>query len=514
MDTGIETPTALPTDAEAPESKTKVFISYSRQDSEFVGRLVEALQGQDDFHIFQDTSDILPAEEWWARLVGLIGEADTIVFCMSSNSLASKVCADEVDLAEKLNKRIIPVVLEQPDGDVPKGLSKINYIFFDNPDAFDQSFSHLLTALRSDIGWIREHTRIGELARGWDATGKRRDRLLSGLDLHDAERWVGFKPAVAPELTDNMLAFIKASRTEETAKRWRTRRNLVTVAALFIGGGAAWATQDAWLPVVHVAAYRAQNLAKDLSKPGEVFKDCSFCPEMVVVPAGSFMMGSPESEKGRNKTEGPQRKVTIAKAFAVGKFEVTFAQWEACRSSGECKHGPGDQNWGRGNRPVISVSWDDAQQYVKWMSNLTGQSYRLLTEAEWEYAARAGTTTTYSWGNDVGRNNANCGGCGSQWDIKQTAPVGSFKPNAFGLYEMHGNVLEWVQDCHGDYKDAPTDGTAVPDTPRCARVLRGGSWSYNPRLMRAAVRYGVGRDIQFSDYGFRVARVLSAARTP
>ncbi|KAB2943700.1 MAG: formylglycine-generating enzyme family protein [Hyphomicrobium sp.] len=237
---------------------------------------------------------------------------------------------------------------------------------------------------------------------------------------------------------------------------------------------------------------------------------------MVVIPAGSFMMGSPEADKDARDDERPQHKVIIAKAFAVSRFEVTFAEWNACVDAGGCAHRPSDQGWGQGARPVINVSWDDiTKQYLPWLNRVTGQAYRLLTEAEWEYAARAGTMTRYSWGDDLGENNANCNGCKSRWDNEQTAPVGSFNPNDFGLYDMHGNVWEWVQDCYNEnaYATAPTDGSAAPDEPNCSRVLRGSSWLGNPRSMHAAFRNGIYADYRFKGYGFRVARVLPAATT-
>src|SRR5437868_4027030 len=179
------------------------------------------------------------------------------------------------------------------------------------------------------------------------------------------------------------------------------------------------------------------------------------CAEMVVVPAGEFALGSPATEKGRRENEGPQHKVKIAKPFAVSKFPVTFADWDACVSVGGCPQ-IGDNGYGRGTRPVINVNWNEAQQYVSWLSKMTGRPYRLLTESEWEYAARAGTQTAYFWGEEIGKDNANCNGCGSQWDNRGTSPVGSVKPNAFGLYDMAGNVWQWVQDCYqNNYNGAP-----------------------------------------------------------
>ena len=163
---------------------------------------------------------------------------------------------------------------------------------------------------------------------------------------------------------------------------------------------------------------------------------------MVVVPAGEFTMGSPATEKGR-WNEGPQHSVAIPRPFAASKFEVTFADWDACVGVGGCPHEnrASDSGWGRGRQPVIGVSWDDAQAYVAWLSRMTGKTYRLLTETEWEYAARAGSQAAYSWGDEIGKGNANCNGCGSQWDNKRTAPVGSFAANAFGLHDIAWQCL-------------------------------------------------------------------------
>jgi formylglycine-generating enzyme required for sulfatase activity len=169
-----------------------------------------------------------------------------------------------------------------------------------------------------------------------------------------------------------------------------------------------------------------------------------------------------------------------------------------------------DSGFGRGTKPVINVNWDEAQQYVAWFSKITGKPYRLLSEAEWEYAARGGTATAYSWGDEIGKGNANCNGCGSQWDSKMTSPVGSFKPNGFGLYDMAGNVWQWVQDCyHGDYDGAPSDGSAWT-TGNCSnRVGRGGSWLDVPQGLRSAAHNWGPTDARNHLLGFRVARTLT-----
>ena len=278
---------------------------------------------------------------------------------------------------------------------------------------------------------------------------------------------------------------------------------LVTAALLFGWAGDALAQRR---PPADTAAVRG-------------IQDCPGCPEMVAIPGGEFLMGSPKEERGRDRNEGPQRKVTI-RPFAAGKFEVTFAQWDACVAEGGCSHKPGDQGWGRGKRPVINVSWEDARQYVAWLSKKTGQPYRLLTEAECEYAARGVTKTTephtpFSTGATINYKQANYDanfkyGGGPQGIYRQkTMDVGSFRRNAFGLHDMHGNVWEWVEDCYKEsYDGAPADGSAVTASACALRILRGGAWNYFPRLLRSAYRYATAGDARLENMGFRVARAL------
>ena len=240
-----------------------------------------------------------------------------------------------------------------------------------------------------------------------------------------------------------------------------------------------------------------------------VGRDCAECPEMVVVPAGSYRMGSADGVA----SERPVHEVTFAAPFAVGKHEVTFVQWDACVGDRGCPRSKDiakDRGWGRGQRPVIHVNWDDAQRYVRWLSGETKKQYRLLSGSEWEYAARAGTQTAYSWGDEIGVGRANCNGCGSQWDNRQTAPAGSFSANAWGLHDMHGNVWEWVEDCWNDsYAGSPRDGSAWVSGDCSARVLRGGSWVQAPWQLRAAHRLWDSTGFHFPFIGFRVARTLT-----
>ncbi|MEO5376100.1 MAG: SUMF1/EgtB/PvdO family nonheme iron enzyme [Alphaproteobacteria bacterium] len=237
-------------------------------------------------------------------------------------------------------------------------------------------------------------------------------------------------------------------------------------------------------------------------------------PEMVAIPAGRFMMGSPEDEKGRFASEGPRHEVTIGYRFALGRYAVTFEEYDRFVAATGGRE-PSDHGWGRGRRPVIDVSWEDAQAYARWLSVETGQSYRLPSEAEWEYACRAGTTTPFHTGETISTSQANFDGnftyvTGAKGEYRrQTMPVGSFPPNAFGLYDMHGNVWEWVEDVwHENYTGAPVDGSARTTNGSNFRVNRGGSWNYYPRSLRSAYRDGSSADLRSNLLGFRLARTF------
>ena len=242
------------------------------------------------------------------------------------------------------------------------------------------------------------------------------------------------------------------------------------------------------------------------------FQDCPDCPVMTWIPAGVFTQGSPTSEPESSSFERPQREVSVP-SFAIGQTAVTFEQWDACVTDNGCTHIPDDAGWGRGTRPVINVGWDDAQQYVGWLSAKTGHDYRLPSESETEYATRAGTTGRFSTGDCITTNQANFNGwfpatgCPTGTDRQQTLPVASFAPNAFGLYDTHGNVWEWVQDCwNTSYTGAPTNGSAWM-TGDCSRaVRRGGSWINFGGGLRSAIRIRSTRGVRSNYGGFRVAR--------
>lgn len=255
--------------------------------------------------------------------------------------------------------------------------------------------------------------------------------------------------------------------------------------------------QDGAAPVVASA-----QPPRGAAAPPKTVRDCDDCPELALIPAGSFEMGSNEMFE----FEKPVRSVTIGSAFYIGTREVTFEEWDSCVAQGGCSHRPGDRNLGRGKRPVTDIHWNDAGAYLVWLSLKTGRKYRLPTEAEWEYAARAGTATSYPWGNAIDKEKANCNGCNAQ-PRRQAGEVGQFPANGFGLYDMAGNAAEWVADCWSEnYRASPRDGSAY-SPPGCReRVLRGGSFNNDPRYLRSAARFKYEADVRFYTNGFRVVR--------
>ncbi len=324
--------------------------------------------------------------------------------------------------------------------------------------------------------------------------------LLQGEELGEALSWY---KRYAAGLDPAERNFIQKSR-----RRRRLRRVLMGV-MMPVGTGllglAIYAGYLGWIwSVTEFNLWRIQN--DWIAPPPE--------PVMITVPAGEFQMGSvPANDPEARPDEAPQHRVEFSKPFQMGAYEVTFEQYDTfIQLTGRVFNEPGDNAWGRDKRPVINVSWDDAKAYAEFLSRANGKSYRLPTEAEWEYAARAGTSTRYWWGDVVGKNNANCFECGSQWDGKQTAPVGSFPPNPFGLHDMNGNVWEWVEDCvHGNYEGAPADGTAWKEAQGgdCGpRVVRGGSWYNHPDYVRAGFRSGDNPAGRINNLGFRLAKTF------
>ena len=346
-----------------------------------------------------------------------------------------------------------------------------------------------------------------EVTRNVEVSGDTRERIELELDLQTFT--VVATPATAT------IAFVGATESYRPGMRLAPGDYRVHVSA------------PEYEPIEETILHRLEptryvvNLVRSGPQPGETFmedlRSGGLGPVMVVLPAGRFRMGC-VSGRECYENELPVHDVTIAQPFALSKYEVTFVRWDACVSGGGCNgYRPNDNSWGRGARPVMNVNWQDAQSYVAWLSRETGAEYRLPSEAEWEYAVRAGTVTQYSWGNDIGQNRANCDDCGSQWKnwlgMGRTAPVGSFAANAWDLHDMHGNVWEWTQDCvNMNYYGAPGDGSAWEEGDCAKRIARGGSWFREPvpSIISSAKR-GVllSSDDRFANIGFRVARTLS-----
>ncbi len=517
------------------QPRAKIFISYSRKDMAFADRLEAALKVR-GFEPLIDRTEIYAFEDWWRRIEALIASTDTVVFVLSPDAVASKAALQEVMTAASLNKRFAPIVCRRvKDSAIPEPLRRLNFIFFDEPANFDTNADVLADALQTDIIWIRQHTEYGEAERRWSTSGCPVGLLLHPPTLEVAEHWLAARPRNAPEPTAAVRTFIAESRKRVLAVQRRQRLTRASVYALLLGviaGLIGWINQQyimdqwRWYTVERpfVAANVWPHVLNDRTEaalnPGDRLRECAsppgsdFCPEMIVVPAGSFMMGSePATFDDLAGSEFPRHRVTIAKPFAVSKFQVTFHEWDTCAAYGGCPQGISAAQGERGQQPVINITWENAHRYVAWLSRITGKTYRLLSEAEFEYVARAGTETKYPWGDDIRSNGtpmANCRGCGGQWDGRATAPVGSFPPNGFGLYDMVGNVHQWVEDCaHRNYVHAPTDGTAWIDGGNCKnRVVRGGSWFNSPDSVRSASRESGAIDFASPNLGFRVGRTL------
>jgi formylglycine-generating enzyme required for sulfatase activity len=374
-----------------------------------------------------------------------------------------------------------------------------------------------IAAEREFLVW---RTGLEAARRAWQAapTRSKNDALLMGFPLARAKEWLGNR---ADDIPPEDRGFIVQSRKTAQQRRMRVRTLVGALASVIaLGVVAYWndqALKGLYYQLAYVRPYVLTVQVERMLKPRERFLECvktdgeysKYCPEMVVVPAGKFMMGSPRNESARFPNEGPQHEVTIALPFAVSKFEVTFDQWDACNQYDGCV--PVVWRISRGGKqPANNISWYDAQEYVKWLSALTGRRYRLLTEAEWEYAARAGSATPYSFEGNVHWQLGEYAWYGPNSGGK-TNSVGEKKPNAFGLYDMYGNVAEWVEDCyHENYDKSPTNGSAWVDDNCKDRVFRGGSYSITTEShLRSAMRGAAPPNNQVFTIGFRVGRTLT-----
>ncbi|MCO5087241.1 MAG: SUMF1/EgtB/PvdO family nonheme iron enzyme [Methylobacteriaceae bacterium] len=365
---------------------------------------------------------------------------------------------------------------------------------------------------------------VKRAAREWGANGRTPTWLTHGAERLRAVERVLERPDLAASLDADDLRYVAACRLEERRERWRGARVWMLGGVMAVAAVAAVAYKDEilalWRAYTVVRPYRAANFdpfvlsAEKESRltTGDTLRECRVdCPEMIIIPAGRFSMGSPPGEADRYDNESPRHEVVLPRRLAVARTAVTNDQWNACVTMGVCRAVEAE-GADAGGKPVVNVSWDDARTYASWLSGMTGRNYRLLSEAEWEYAARAGSSTAYYWGDDVGEGHAVCDGCGTEWDSLGAARVARLKPNAFGLYDMAGNAYQWVADCsHDTYVGAPTNGAVWTENGDCKkRMARGGSWADNAGFARAAARMTLDADVESRVVGFRVARDLSA----
>jgi formylglycine-generating enzyme required for sulfatase activity len=525
----------------------KVFINYRRDDArDMAARIRDRLaQTFGDTNVFMDVDHLIAGQRFDKELAKALGQTDVFIAVIGSRWLellaerqrsgVRDYVREEIAWALRRGTVVIPALIERtplPQADaLPADIR--NLVLYQKHAVGHEQFGRDIAGLVEAIRFTRRATNAGagKGAVGWVGTVG----VASLLSFVVGVALLSFQWGSIPWSTSRggTQQVNEAVEAKEVQPRWPALQEARQLHPKEIAPQA-----------VRIEAVSAKVAEADPSRPGRVFRDCPDCPEMVVVPAGEFMMGSPPDEEGRYaQHESPQHKVTIHRSFAVGKYEVTFAEWDACVAAGKfaCRHRPDDEGWGRGNRPVMNLTQRDiTQDFLPWLSKKTGKPYRLLTEAEWEYAARAGSTTRYYFGTDESdlctyenvhdlayraakvqeraimlRNEplANC-----QDGYVNTAPVGSFKPNAFGLHDMLGNVQELAEDCwDGSYQGAPTDGRArTTSTDGCFyRAIRGGAWFSWPNLVRSATRT-MHRDTGFGDYrgpketfGFRLARSLN-----
>ena len=473
-----------------------LFYSYSHKDEDFRRKLETHLAVLRRGGLIAEWHDrkIEPGDAWKGQIDRHLTSADIVLLLVSPDFFASDYCwGDEMTKAlarhERGEARVIPVILRHCRWQstplaslqaVPRGAKPIKSW----PDK-DKAFDDVVAEIERAVGKVRERARE-------EASGRADEQLREQAEA-DAKR---------RRLNAQAEATAQPPASEEPSEILRKTE---------IRAGDTLALPDA-----------TRLSRSEMCRPGKVFRDIEalWCPELVVIPAGSFIMGSPDDEPGRDSDEGPQHEVTFAQPFALARYPVTFEEYDHFCAETE-RNKPLDQGWGRGRRPAISVSWEDATAYIEWLSKQAGQGYRLPSEAEWEYACRAGTITPFWTGATISTEQANYDGnysygSGPKADYRRsTTPVDAFEANPWGLHDMHGNVWEWVEDCwHDSCKGAPKDGSAWTTGDFTPRVRRGGGWGSYPSQLRSAFRDWSHTDFRRSFVGFRIARTTTSPQRP
>lgn len=475
---------------------TDIFISYSRVDIDVAQQLAQNLQ-ELGYTVWWDMTGLHGGQTFASVIQQKLNEAQCAIVLWSPDSVVSNWVHSEASFAD--NRGILLTAMyRESQAPMPFNNRHNEDLRNWNGSVFDDGFQKLLKAITQYCPTPSGKPRQAELVAKPDevetpAVTREPSKPSNTQNVKPSEQsnTQPVKPSQTIKLGSVAGDINSTSKPIGTgdggsAASGLTKKILATAVAIAIGVTGYFLYTNAQQPAPNSKIYQLDN---DLT--------------LVPIPAGSFMMGS-----NLRSSEKPVHKVTIAKPFWMSKTEITFDQYDAYAVAAG-KEKPNDEGWGRVDRPVINVSWNDAQGYVKWLSqnNNQGLQCRLPSEAEWEYAARAGTTTKYFWGDQVGKNNANCKGCDQRWGGEKTAPVASYSANKWGLYDMHGNALEWMQDpWHNDYTGAPNTGEVwEKDGYTSRRVIRGGSWSNAPDYMGSAKRFNVkAPDDRYYNFGFRI----------
>jgi formylglycine-generating enzyme required for sulfatase activity len=486
-----------------------IFLSYSRADRPKAQQIAKALE-QEGFTVWWDK--ILRAGQTYDEVTeGMLRDARVVIVLWSEVSVKSKWVRAEATLGER-SSAVIPAMIqdaERPimfeltqtadligwDGDREEGrwkgfVADIRMAMERRPAAPEAAPAAVATAASAPDATI-ENTFWTSIKDSDDAADFEAylSRYPDGHFVDLARNRLAGQAKPAPQSAAPPAPRPKSNPGPAPAKSNRALPYVLGAGALALAAGVAFV-------VLSYPAAEPVPVADPVEDPLGVFADCDTCPAMVPVPAGSFQMGSPPTEPGRTGNEDPLHEVTLP-SFAIGQTEITFDEWDACIVGGGCNgYEPPDRGYGKGLQPVIGVSWEDANAYARWLSGKTGRAYRLPTEAEWEYAARGGTSTAYWWGDYFDAAIA---------PTNAPVPVNTLAENPFGLKGMLGNAREWVEDCYiNNYTTAPTDGSAQRDGDCARRVLRGGAWGRDADDHRAANRARIDRTVRDKVFGFRV----------
>jgi formylglycine-generating enzyme required for sulfatase activity len=487
----------------------KVFISYRRSDARadaarIRDRLTSLLGEQ---NVFMDVENLMAGQRFDIALERELAKCDVLLAVIGTRWLdllkekealgEDDFVRDEIAAALKRGIPVIPVMVDgaqMPKKDLlPEDLR--NLALYQKLDVSHEHFSRDVEALLKAID-----PALG-VERPKAASPSRLVLAAAAAAAVAAAAYVGLAlrvPSGPGEATENASPASLSPQSEAAGSGQKTGNAAEIDTRTAVKSGDEGGSEKGLGHSAPEAAQEAKT-ADEAHRPGRQFRDCpDVCPEMVVIGPGEFTMGTTDGDSD----ERPARKVSIGKAFAAGRFEVTFAEWDACVEEGGCKHKPA-ADWGRERQPVMRVSWDDiARDYLPWLSRKTGASYRLMTEAEWEYVAKAGNSLRFPTGETASPKSA-------QLSQRRTAEVGTFPANPWSLHDLAGSVWEWVQDCHmSSFSGAPPDGTAARETSGCVRVLRGGSWNTGAQEARSTNREWASPDTRNNDIGFRVARSM------